>query len=315
MRMVTKLLAGTCFILSFSAVSHAQTTDNVANGVAQSAGYISGNALFNGGKTGAQVYYNPSTGNNYGDSSQGVVNFLTGNQNIYGAVNGFQNDYRTQNTNTQDQNKSSDSNQSQDSTSSSDTDDSSKTSGQSNTTSAGSTANQTKSPDVTSANSIMDEAIRSGEQREKARLQMLKKIHDKALEEKLETSLNAKNSKTKIEYFSGWATALDGITLAVAGKQIILNDIKAPGNNQNCYHYGVPWQCGVAARNALANLVKGEWVHCATEGTGSNGICEINGQDLSFSMASTGYAIGTNPYTEKATIVARAEKRGLWESQ
>lgn len=293
-----------CVAGSVNGIAHAQVLSNAAN----NAGYIAGTSLYNNGRTGSQIYYSPSTGANYGDPTQGAINFMTGQQNIYGAVQSRQQDFRNQNQSTDQQ-----SNQGQNA---------SQPVGNVNSTADQNSSSQSgqadaNSPKVMSADSLMDQAMKNGDARVKSRLDKLQKERVAAEKKEKDASgdtsdIQASDGKSKITYFSGKAYAMDGITLSVGGKQIILNDIKAPGNNQQCYHSGVPWGCGKAATEALNTIVSSDWVNCATEDDG-HGICEINGQDVSYTMASTGFAVGTTPYTEKASNRARSSQRGLWK--
>jgi len=118
---------------------------------------------------------------------------------------------------------------------------------------------------------------------------------------------------------SGPATALDGDSLLVAGQKIRLFGIDAPEFTQTCTRDGETWECGKAAKEQLAALVKGAHVECWRVDTDSFGravsTCNADREDLNRTMVEQGWALA---YREFSTDYVGAEQQarsyglGLW---
>src|SRR5690606_26832850 len=59
----------------------------------------------------------------------------------------------------------------------------------------------------------------------------------------------------------GHATAIDGDSLYVAGREVRLMGIDAPEGQQLCRRGGAKWECGEAATQELAGLISGQIVY------------------------------------------------------
>src|SRR5215813_13387054 len=82
-----------------------------------------------------------------------------------------------------------------------------------------------------------------------------------------------------------WAAeCIDGDTLTVDGTKYRLDGIDAPEFNQVCLdEKGQEWNCGLAARDALAKLIANRAVQCEDKGSDRDrrvGICTVVGMDI-----------------------------------
>lgn len=125
----------------------------------------------------------------------------------------------------------------------------------------------------------------------------------------------------------GPARVVDGDTLDVAGQRIRLEGIDAPEAGQRCpgrYGGGVlgPWRCGVAATNALHEIVASQEVACEAREVDKYGrmvaTCFLDGRDINAEMVRRGYAWAFVKYS--ATYIdeeaeARAARAGIWASR
>lgn len=91
---------------------------------------------------------------------------------------------------------------------------------------------------------------------------------------------------------------VDGDTLEVDGTIYRLNGIDAPEHGQKCGD----WACGVAATNALAEMVKGRDVSCdpiSEDGYGRViATCFVNGRDIGAEMIDKGLAWAFVKYSD-----------------
>ena len=143
---------------------------------------------------------------------------------------------------------------------------------------------------------------------------------------------------------SGPATVIDSTHLELAGRRFKLYGIDGPDVDETCTDaQGKDYPCGIDARAALADLVKGGSVSCLPRGPNEsaeplavlvkNGsvsclprgpnesaeplaACSIADTDLAAAMIAAGWAIADRTrtlYYEKAEEDARLSKHGLWQ--
>ncbi len=117
---------------------------------------------------------------------------------------------------------------------------------------------------------------------------------------------------------------IDGETLKLRDTVIRLEGITAPARGQACHDAsGAGYDCGAAATEALADLVRGHAVECRLNGRDSAGftqaVCESGGTALNRSLVLAGWARaqvtrGQNgaPSFGREEADARMERRGFW---
>ena len=119
---------------------------------------------------------------------------------------------------------------------------------------------------------------------------------------------------------AGTARAIDGGTLEVAGKRILLYGIEAPPAEQSCREWSQQGQrefrCGALARAFLQSLVAGRQVFCVEEGPAGEGpqeaTCFADGRDLAGAMVLAGWAIGGSSRYAYLQQTAQQARSGLW---
>ncbi len=112
---------------------------------------------------------------------------------------------------------------------------------------------------------------------------------------------------------------LDGETLRLGDQVVQLAGIVAPARGSVCRDSGLtPVDCGSAAANALASLVRGRTVACAIDGGGRwghpLGDCTAGGVDLGRAVVLDGWARATTAALREAESDARAAGRGIWHT-
>lgn len=111
---------------------------------------------------------------------------------------------------------------------------------------------------------------------------------------------------------------LDGDTLRLGREVVRLEGIAAPDRNTNCLAGKSAVDCGAAATNALAQLVRDNTVECAVHGHDQIGrpvaTCVAGGVRLSDAMVLNGWAHARGPALREAEDAARASARGIWQS-
>ena len=122
---------------------------------------------------------------------------------------------------------------------------------------------------------------------------------------------------------TGSAMVVDGDTLDVAGERVRLEGIDAPETSQTCGRawFGT-WDCGRAAKRALAKEVAGQTVECAIKGHDKYGRllghCSVQGRDINGEMVRSGLAWAfvkySNSYVD-AEAEARTAKAGIWQGE
>jgi endonuclease YncB( thermonuclease family) len=128
---------------------------------------------------------------------------------------------------------------------------------------------------------------------------------------------------------SGWAMDVivkDGDTIQLAGITYHLDGIDAPEFDQVCIdNHADPWECGVDARDHLAQLIGKRDVSCEDLGPDKvfrkwpAAICIVAGETISLnqSMVRQGFALNFEPSVKgrfaEDQADAKKNRRGLWE--
>ena len=112
---------------------------------------------------------------------------------------------------------------------------------------------------------------------------------------------------------------VDGGTLRLGEVVLRLRGVAAPVRGELCHgHGGQRFDCGGAAAEALAALVRDRPVSCHLAGRDATGViegaCEAGGVDLNRALVGEGYARaeGRDAALRSAEGDARAAGRGLW---
>jgi endonuclease YncB( thermonuclease family) len=110
---------------------------------------------------------------------------------------------------------------------------------------------------------------------------------------------------------------VDGGTLRLRDRVVRLSGVEPPLRGQPC---GAGQDCGAAATNALAALVREVPVACQVNGSDAMGrpyaVCQASGRELNHAViaAGWGHADQGQPALKRAEEAARAERRGVWAS-
>jgi endonuclease YncB( thermonuclease family) len=114
---------------------------------------------------------------------------------------------------------------------------------------------------------------------------------------------------------------VDGATLRLRNRVVLLQGVVPPPRGTACEpHDGSGEDCGAAATNALAALVRVAPVTCRITGADGLGrpvaICHASGTELNRAVIAAGWARadGAQPGLKQAEDAARAERRGVWAS-
>jgi endonuclease YncB( thermonuclease family) len=117
----------------------------------------------------------------------------------------------------------------------------------------------------------------------------------------------------------GAAMAVDGATLEIDGRTVRLAGIEAPELGHTCAVPEGRWSCGVLARDALADLVRGRSVLCAEANTALWSIalarCSVQGRDVGALLVQFGWvATSATAAPEYVALErkARAARAGIW---
>ncbi len=112
---------------------------------------------------------------------------------------------------------------------------------------------------------------------------------------------------------------VDAATLRLADSVVRLRGVLAPRRGRACTGTdGHGFDCGAAAAEALAALVRDRAVACRLEGRDRSGIeqatCDADGADLGRQVIAAGWAraVGASPELRAAEDEARGAGRGLW---
>jgi endonuclease YncB( thermonuclease family) len=119
-------------------------------------------------------------------------------------------------------------------------------------------------------------------------------------------------------------SVLDGDTLRVGGQVVRLEGISAPARGSVCHFGGraggdpQDMDCGSAAANALASLVRGSAVDCAIRSHDEQGRpvanCLAGGTRLNEALVLDGWAKAETASLRVSEATARAAGRGIWRS-
>lgn len=115
---------------------------------------------------------------------------------------------------------------------------------------------------------------------------------------------------------------VDGDTLRVRDTVLRLQGISAPRRGQACQRGdGTGYDCGAAASEALAALVRGHLIACRLNGRDTSGrplaLCESGGRDVNRAMVAGGWAraqVDAPAFGDDETE-ARARRVGLWQGR
>ena len=112
---------------------------------------------------------------------------------------------------------------------------------------------------------------------------------------------------------------VDAATLRLQDRVVRLLGVDAPVRGATCQaRDGVGFDCGAAATNALAALVRETPVACRLNGHDElgrpYGVCEASGRDLNRAVIAAGWARADRalPRLKHDEDTARTERRGLW---
>jgi endonuclease YncB( thermonuclease family) len=114
---------------------------------------------------------------------------------------------------------------------------------------------------------------------------------------------------------------VDGQTLRLRDTVVRLHGVLAPMRGQECLSGdGRRFDCGAAASEALASLVRGHAVSCRLDGRDAGGFpqghCEAGGVSLNRAVVSAGWARadGHTPDLAPEEAAARALRVGIWRA-
>lgn len=138
-----------------------------------------------------------------------------------------------------------------------------------------------------------------------------------ALKEPDKTGVTAAQAATKLYRR---VTVRDGGTLQADSVVIRLAGITAREANTFCKdEHGKTWPCGIAAKTALARLIRARAVSCTLPKSGEHNIfiasCTVGGTDLSTWLVRQGWAAPNepaDPALAEAATAAKDERLGIW---
>jgi endonuclease YncB( thermonuclease family) len=122
---------------------------------------------------------------------------------------------------------------------------------------------------------------------------------------------------------TGTATAIDGDSIRISGKEMRLRGIDAPEGRQDCTRDGRSWPCGREAAAALRDYLRRGNVTCRIDRTDQYGrglaVCRAGGVDINAALVAQGHAVaierGVDAIYLKEEQAARRERRGLWQGE
>ena len=118
---------------------------------------------------------------------------------------------------------------------------------------------------------------------------------------------------------AGFAEAIDGDSLRLAGHEIRLKGIDAPEIGQYCENKADrSYACGVVAKNWMRAQLQRGAVTCGIEGTDRYGrllgLCRVADQSINAAMVREGIAVDYGSF-RREEAEARRELRGLWSGR
>lgn len=136
-------------------------------------------------------------------------------------------------------------------------------------------------------------------------------------------AIGASHPATEPQPIRGKAHARDGDSLRVARQEVRLWGIDAPEFDQSCDREGRAWDCGRAARAALASRVEGRVVVCVPRDRDAYrravSVCRVDGRSLNEWMVREGWAVDYRRYSGGAYAAAerqaRKAGRGVWSGR
>ncbi|CFX33696.1 Nuclease (SNase domain protein) [Candidatus Filomicrobium marinum] len=124
--------------------------------------------------------------------------------------------------------------------------------------------------------------------------------------------------QTDVGDVEGHATAIDGDSLYVAGREVRLQGIDAPEGQQVCRRGGAKWECGEAATQELTALIGGQTVRCEGLEIDKHGrllaLCFVGNLNLNQEMVIRGFAVAYGRYGSEEREAANSN-RGLWAGE
>lgn len=126
-------------------------------------------------------------------------------------------------------------------------------------------------------------------------------------------------ASTQIAAGAGQVTVVDGDTLRVGEYVVRLGGIAAPARGSACHGSGqVNFDCGTAAANAAAALLRGHAVACTIRGHDALGrpvgTCLADSVPLADALVRGGWVRADTAEFAAAEAEARAAGRGIWQS-
>ena len=127
-------------------------------------------------------------------------------------------------------------------------------------------------------------------------------------------------ASSQISAPAGRLAVLDGDTLRVGDQVVQLEGIAAPARGSVCHRAAqADLDCGSAAANALASLVRGGSVDCTIHGRDQRGRpvgnCVAAGVRLNEAMVRNGWARAEVDDLRELEASARAAGRGIWDAR
>lgn len=114
---------------------------------------------------------------------------------------------------------------------------------------------------------------------------------------------------------------VDGDTLRLGDRTLRLAGLLSPQRGQTCSTAsGAGFDCGAAAAQALAQLVRDRDLSCRVQGRDrfgrALGVCQANGLETNTALVAAGWALADADAEAlvKVEAAARAEGRGLWSN-
>ncbi len=124
-------------------------------------------------------------------------------------------------------------------------------------------------------------------------------------------------AQSEPDVLNGPATAVDGRTLSMSGKRLVLAHIAVPEPGDTCMLRGKVRDCGKFARLGLTELVVAATIECRKLTPAAYSCKTADGYDLALGQIHAGWAVATKSaprhYFAKMNEV-RKRKRMLWSA-
>lgn len=112
----------------------------------------------------------------------------------------------------------------------------------------------------------------------------------------------------------------DGLTIVTPAGRVRIAGLDGPARNAVCLDRAEkPWACGLQARAALVNLIRGRPVTCRRTLPGPGEVpsvtCSVAGRDVAQALVREGFARPAGPPGQlgQPLALAQAETQGLWD--